>query len=54
MTSAQNKCHGPLLILGMAFIGLDSLYLFGDIRTDIDSSGTYVEVMITGKFENLS
>ena len=25
VTSAQNKCHGPLLILGMEFIGLEIL-----------------------------
>ena len=28
VTSAQNKRHGPLLISGMAFIGLDSLGFF--------------------------
>ena len=38
VTSAQKKRHGPLLRLGMAFIGLDSLDLFGDLRTYIDSS----------------
>ena len=40
VTLAQNKRHGPLLILGVAFLGLDSLDLFGNIRIDTDSSGT--------------
>ena len=39
VTSAQKKCYGPLFISGMAFIGFDYLDLFGDIRTDTDSSG---------------
>ena len=40
VTSAQNKRHGTLFRLGMEFIGLDYLDFFGDIRIDIDSSGT--------------
>ena len=40
VTSAQKKCHGQLLRSGMEFIGLDYLDLFGDLRTDIDSSVT--------------
>ena len=32
VTSVQNKRHGPLLRLGIVFIGLDSLALFGDIK----------------------
>ena len=32
VTSVQNKRHGPLLRLGIVFIGLDSLDLFGDIK----------------------
>ena len=34
VTSAQNKRHRQLLRLGMDFIGLGSLDLFGDIRID--------------------
>ena len=34
VTSAQNKRHRQLLRLGMEFIGLGSLDLFGDIRID--------------------
>ena len=40
VTSAQKKRHGPLLRLGMAFISWDYLDLFGDLRTDEESSGT--------------
>ena len=40
VTSAQNKLHGPLLRLGMAFISLDSLDLFGYLRIYTNSSGT--------------
>ena len=40
VNSAQKKRHGPLLRSCMAFISLDSLDLFGDIRTDTDCSGT--------------
>ena len=40
--SAQKKRHEPLFRLGMAFIGLYSLDLFGDLIIDIDSSGTEV------------
>ena len=39
VTSAQNKHHGPLLRLGMSFIGLDSLDFFGGIIIDKDRSG---------------
>ena len=52
MTSAQNKRNGPLFRLGMSFIGLNSLDLFGNIRTDTGSSGTEVEVILNDKFEN--
>ena len=54
MTSAQKKRHGLLLGSGMAFIGLDSLDLFDNIKTDIDSSVTQGEVMLTDEFEHLS
>ena len=54
MTSAQNKRNGPLFRLGMSFIGLNSLDLFGNIRTDTGSSGTEVEVILNDKFENFS
>ena len=54
MTSEQNKSHGSLLRSGMAFIDLDSLDLFGYIRTDTDISGTEGEVVLTDKFENSS
>ena len=37
VTSAQKKQHGPLLISGMTFIGLDYLDLFRNIRTDTDN-----------------
>ena len=40
VTSEKKKRHGPLLRLGMAFIGLDYLDLFGNLRKDTDSSGT--------------
>ena len=40
VTRTQNKLHGPLLRLGMTFISLDYLDLFGDLRTDEESSGT--------------
>ena len=38
----------------MEFIGLDSLDLFGGLRTDTDSSGTEGEVIITDKFDHFS
>ena len=34
VTSAQKKIHRPLLRLSMAFIGLGSLDLSGDLRVD--------------------
>ena len=40
VTSAQKKRHGPLLRLSMAFISLDYLDLFGDLRADEESSRT--------------
>ena len=52
VNSAKNKRHGPLLILGMAFIGLYSLDFFGYIITDTDSSVKEGEVMLTHKIEN--
>ena len=52
LNSAEKKIHGPLLIPGMAFIGLDYMDLFGDLRTDTDSSGTEGEVVLTDEFEN--
>ena len=54
VTSAQKKRHWPLLRLGMAFISLDYLDLFGDIRTDTYSSGTMEEVMLTDEFKHIS
>ena len=38
----------------MTFIGLDSLDLIGNIITDIKSSVTYGEVILTYEFENFS
>ena len=52
MTSAQNKRNESLFRLGMSFIGLNSLDLFGNIRTDTGSSGTEVEVILNDEFEN--
>ena len=40
MTSAQNNCHGPLLILGMVLIGLYYFELSGNLITDTYISGT--------------
>ena len=54
MTSAQNKRHGPLLRLFMAFIGLVYLYLSGGRRTDTYSSEIEVELILTEEFEHLS
>ena len=51
MASAQNKRNGPLFRLGMSFIGLNSLDLFGNIRTDTGSSGTEVEVILNDEFD---
>ena len=54
VTSAQRKLHGPLFRPGMVSIILNILDLFGDLKTYIDSSGTWLEVILTGDFENLS
>ena len=53
MTQTKKKRQEPLLRPGMAFIGLDYLDFFGNIITDIDISGTEVEVILTDEFENL-
>ena len=54
MNSAQKKRRGTLFISGMEVIGLDYLGSFGSIVTDVYSSGTEGEVILTGEFENLS
>ena len=46
LTSAQNKCHGTLLILGMVFIILGYLGLFGYLISYIYISGTEGQVML--------
>ena len=53
VTSAQNKRHWSLLLSGMAFISLDSLDFFGNIRTATDCSGTEVQAILTDKFEQI-
>ena len=40
VTSAQNKCHRPILISDMAFINLDFLGFFGYLITDIYIRGS--------------
>ena len=52
VTSAQNKRHWSLLVSGMEFISLDSLYFFDNIITAIDCSGTERQAMLTDKFEH--
>ena len=38
VTSAQDKFHGLLLRLGIAFTSLNSLGFFWNLRTDTDNS----------------
>ena len=51
VTLAKNKYHGPPLISGMAFIGLDYLGFFGYLRKDTGISGTEEEVIIIDEFD---
>ena len=54
MTSAQKKRHRLPLRSGIAFIGLGSLDFFGNIRTDMDSCGKEVDLMLTDEFDHVS